>query len=77
MKKEEVWSVVRVTHRGTLAHVEMGNRPTDGVNDNVHGPTIKVAVEDAPRVGERIRLTYSWGEDYAAPVTRLRQDGTD
>lgn len=68
MERQEVWTVIRVTHRGGLAHVEMGS-----INERATGPLIKVPLADAPRVGENIRLTYSWGEDYTAPVTQLRE----
>lgn len=75
MRVEQVWSVIRVTARGAKAHIELGHRPTTSVAQ--FGPAFVTTVEDAPHIGDKISLTYTWGEDYAAPVTKLRSDGTD
>lgn len=74
MKCEEVWSVVQVTERGGKAHVQMGRAP--GVNPQGRfGPLIIVEIDEAPHIGDKICLTYAWGEDYAAPVTPIRYPG--
>lgn len=71
MTKDETWTVVRVTERGGQAHVELGNR----THQPGWGPSFTCPIDGAPTISQKVRLTYSWGEDYAAPVTPIRHPG--
>ena len=71
MVKEEYWEVIRVTARRGMAYVELGRyRATPYVP--TYGPAFKTQVDNAPHVGDKVRLAFAWGDDYAAPVIDLR-----
>lgn len=70
MIKEQSWTVVRVTERSNQAHVELGNR----THMPGWGPSFVCEIEGAPTIAEKVRLTFTWGEDYAAPVTSIRKE---